>query len=64
MTIDEATAKVRTGGPIDEAEDLQLPTWAGAIPLREVAGEPVADERNVEGVELPAYVAEYRRSRS
>ena len=64
MTIDEATAKVRTGGPIDEPENYELPTWAGTIPLREVAGDPIPDDRNVDGVPEPGYVADYRRERS
>jgi nitroimidazol reductase NimA-like FMN-containing flavoprotein (pyridoxamine 5'-phosphate oxidase superfamily) len=43
LPLDEASAKVRTGGPIDDDEDLGLPVWAGVVPLRVVAGEPVAD---------------------
>jgi nitroimidazol reductase NimA-like FMN-containing flavoprotein (pyridoxamine 5'-phosphate oxidase superfamily) len=41
--IDEGSAKVRTGGPIDDEEDLSLPHWAGVIPLALVRGEPVPD---------------------
>ncbi|MEA3078341.1 MAG: uncharacterized protein QOF60_3249 [Actinomycetota bacterium] len=41
--IDEGSAKVRTGGPIDDAEDVALPHWAGVIPLALVRGEPVPD---------------------
>jgi nitroimidazol reductase NimA-like FMN-containing flavoprotein (pyridoxamine 5'-phosphate oxidase superfamily) len=41
--IDEGSAKVRTGGPIDDPEDLALPYWAGVIPLSLVRGEPVPD---------------------
>jgi nitroimidazol reductase NimA-like FMN-containing flavoprotein (pyridoxamine 5'-phosphate oxidase superfamily) len=43
LPIDEASAKVRGGGPIDDDEDLDLAVWAGHVPLRMVAGEPVAD---------------------
>ena len=64
MEIDEATAKVRTGGPIDEPEDYALPHWAGHIPLREVAGEPIPDKRLEEGVAVPAYVEELLRERT
>lgn len=39
----EVSAKVRTGGPIDDEEDLSWPVWAGVIPLRLVAGVPVAE---------------------
>jgi nitroimidazol reductase NimA-like FMN-containing flavoprotein (pyridoxamine 5'-phosphate oxidase superfamily) len=64
MEIDEASAKVRTGGAVDEDEDYELPVWAGTIPLRTVAGEPIPDDRLLEGVTEPGYVGEYRRARS
>lgn len=41
LPLDEASAKVRTGGPNDDAEDLDLPVWAGHVPLSVVAGDPV-----------------------
>jgi uncharacterized protein len=41
LSLDEASAKVREGGPIDDEEDLQLPYWSGVIPVRSVRGEPV-----------------------
>ena len=43
LPIDEASAKVRTGPPLDDGEDLALPVWAGVVPLRLVAGTPVPD---------------------
>ena len=43
VPLDEASAKVRTGGPVDDDDDMDLPVWAGHVPLRLVAGEPVAD---------------------
>lgn len=49
LAIDEASAKVRTGGPNDDERDLGLDVWAGVVPLRLVAGEPVPDA----GVERP-----------
>jgi nitroimidazol reductase NimA-like FMN-containing flavoprotein (pyridoxamine 5'-phosphate oxidase superfamily) len=64
MPIDEATAKVRTGGPVDEPEDYELPVWAGTLPLQTVAGEPIPDDRLLDGVAEPGYVAEYRDARS
>jgi nitroimidazol reductase NimA-like FMN-containing flavoprotein (pyridoxamine 5'-phosphate oxidase superfamily) len=63
MAIDEASAKLRTGGPVDDEEDYELDAWAGVIPLRSTAGEPVADTRLRAGIELPAYVSDYRRPR-
>jgi|SRR5581483_7769782 len=43
LPIVEASAKVRTGGPIDDPEDLAWPCWAGHIPVRLVAEKPIAD---------------------
>ncbi len=43
VPIAEGSVKVRTGGPVDDPDDLDLPVWAGVIPLGLVAGEPVAD---------------------
>ena len=43
LPIDEGSAKVRTGGPIDEAADYTLPHWAGVVPLALVRGEPQPD---------------------
>lgn len=59
--IDEASAKVRTGGPIDDDEDLALPVWAGVVPLRVVAGTPVTDDLGVSGLAVPAYASGYTR---
>jgi uncharacterized protein len=43
LPIDEGSAKVRSGGPVDDADDLDLPVWAGEVPIRVVVGEPVQD---------------------
>jgi nitroimidazol reductase NimA-like FMN-containing flavoprotein (pyridoxamine 5'-phosphate oxidase superfamily) len=59
LAIDEASAKVRTGGPVDDEEDLALPIWAGQLPLAATYGSPVA-EPDVRA-SVPAYVAGYRR---
>ncbi|MEN3271462.1 MAG: uncharacterized protein V7636_223 [Actinomycetota bacterium] len=40
VPLDEASAKVREGGPIDDEEDLELPYWTGIIPVRSVRDEP------------------------
>lgn len=61
IRIDEASAKVRTGPPLDDAEDLALPTWAGVIPLRLTAGEPIADDAGEKPTAAPAYATRYRR---
>jgi uncharacterized protein len=61
MHIDEASAKVRTGPPIDDEEDYALPAWAGVIPLCTRAGAPEADPRLTAGIRAPAYARAYRR---
>ena len=58
----EASAKVRTGPPVDDDEDYETPVWAGEIPLRLVACAPVADPRLTPGVEPPQYARDYSRS--
>ena len=62
LPLDEVSAKVRTGPPLDEIEDYELPVWAGLIPLRLTGGAPIADPRMKEGVELPSYAREYTRT--
>ena len=49
LHIDEAVAKVRSGGPIDEPEDYRLPIWAGVVPVRQVLGVPEDDGRVAPG---------------
>ena len=49
LHIDEAVAKVRDGGPIDEPEDYRLPIWGGVVPVKQVMGEPVDDGRVAKG---------------
>jgi nitroimidazol reductase NimA-like FMN-containing flavoprotein (pyridoxamine 5'-phosphate oxidase superfamily) len=43
LPIEEASAKVRTGPPLDDGEDLEWPVWAGVVPLVTTAGAPVPD---------------------
>src|SRR5579863_7376539 len=49
LPIEEFSAKVRQGPPVDDEEDYAFPTWAGVIPLEMVAGKPVGDERLLAG---------------
>ena len=44
LPLDESAAKVRTGGPVDEPEDMALEVWAGVVPLQEVEGTPIRDD--------------------
>ncbi len=59
IAIDEASAKVRTGPPIDDAEDTVLPVWAGVLPLTLVAGTPVPDPLLPAGTVVPDYLTHY-----
>ena len=43
LPLKEASAKVRTGGPIDDEEDYAMPIWAGVVPLAMKAGKPIPD---------------------
>jgi len=61
LSLDEASAKMRTGGPGDPDEDLTLPVWAGVLPLRLAPGEPEPDDRLAPGIQIPGYVTGYGR---
>jgi nitroimidazol reductase NimA-like FMN-containing flavoprotein (pyridoxamine 5'-phosphate oxidase superfamily) len=61
--IEQASAKVRSGGPKDDDADLALGHWAGEIPLRLVPGVPVPDPGLDPGVAPPPYAVRYERPR-
>ena len=61
LPLVEASAKIRTGPPIDDEPDYELPVWAGVIPLNFTTGEPVADPRLKAGTPVPRYLREYSR---
>ncbi len=61
--IEEASAKIRSGGPLDDEVDYAIETWAGVVPLRLVAGAPEPDARLAPGAKLPAYAERYERTR-
>jgi nitroimidazol reductase NimA-like FMN-containing flavoprotein (pyridoxamine 5'-phosphate oxidase superfamily) len=63
LPIEEFSAKVRQGPPVDDEEDYTFPTWAGVIPLTTVAGGPIADPRLEPPRDVPAYALEYSRKR-
>lgn len=60
MPINEASAKIRTGAPVDDEEDYTMPIWAGVLPLALTPGPAIPDERTVVS-EVPRYVRDYRR---
>ncbi|HTW86849.1 MAG TPA: pyridoxamine 5'-phosphate oxidase family protein [Candidatus Binataceae bacterium] len=63
LPISEASAKLRTGGPIDDEEDYALPVWAGQLPFELEVQPPIADTRLPQSIGVPGYIANYRRSR-
>ena len=61
LAIDEASAKIRTGGPIDDEEDYAMDVWAGVLPLKLGTDYPIADDRLHDSIPVPEYVTSYRR---
>jgi uncharacterized protein len=61
LDLVEVSAKVRTGGPADDPEDLGLPYWAGVVPLRVHAGAPTPADDLDPAIKPPSYLAPYRR---
>jgi len=61
LPLAEASAKIRTGPPLDDEEDYALPMWAGVVPLKLTAGEPIDDPRLTEGIPVPDYAQHYKR---
>ncbi|MFV0523756.1 MAG: pyridoxamine 5'-phosphate oxidase family protein [Acidimicrobiales bacterium] len=60
LPLTEASAKVRTGGPSDDAEDYDLPVWAGVVPVHTTFGTPVVDPDATVEVPVPDHVARFR----
>lgn len=61
LPLVEASAKVRSGPPLDDEEDYELGVWAGVIPLRLIAESPIADPRLPAGIKEPRYATRYQR---
>jgi nitroimidazol reductase NimA-like FMN-containing flavoprotein (pyridoxamine 5'-phosphate oxidase superfamily) len=61
VPIEEFSAKVRQGPPIDDEPDYSFPTWAGVVPLEVKVGVAIDDERLLPGKEVPEYVRKYSR---
>lgn len=61
VPIEEFSAKVRQGPPIDDEDDYSFPTWAGVVPLEMVAGMPIPDARCSSEIPPPEYAAAYSR---
>jgi nitroimidazol reductase NimA-like FMN-containing flavoprotein (pyridoxamine 5'-phosphate oxidase superfamily) len=61
LPLKEVSAKVRTGPPKDDEVDYALPLWAGVVPLKLTAGNPIDDPRLPKGIEPPGYARNYKR---
>jgi uncharacterized protein len=64
LSLTEASAKIRTGPPVDDEEDYELAVWAGELPLHLGTGAAIPDPRLRAGIELPQYIEDYRRPQS
>ncbi|MFW2382230.1 MAG: pyridoxamine 5'-phosphate oxidase family protein [Acidimicrobiales bacterium] len=58
LSLEQASAKIRTGPPIDDEEDYDLDIWAGVLPVDRAVGDPIPDPRNKPGLPPPANVME------
>jgi nitroimidazol reductase NimA-like FMN-containing flavoprotein (pyridoxamine 5'-phosphate oxidase superfamily) len=59
IPIEEASAKIRVGPPLDDEDDYALPVWAGVLPLKLAPSAPVADSRLSAETAVPSYAAAY-----
>jgi nitroimidazol reductase NimA-like FMN-containing flavoprotein (pyridoxamine 5'-phosphate oxidase superfamily) len=59
LPLEEASAKIRTGQPVDDKEDYDLPIWAGVIPIQFQVLPPEPDPRNLDGLDLPDHIARF-----
>lgn len=62
LDLVEVSAKVRSGGPVDDPDDVALPHWAGVLPLRLSAGAPEPADDLDPATPLPGYLTSYRRT--
>jgi nitroimidazol reductase NimA-like FMN-containing flavoprotein (pyridoxamine 5'-phosphate oxidase superfamily) len=61
LPLDEVSAKVRTGGPIDDEGDYNLPVWAGVLPLTTSVESPEPDPQRRNDPPVPEYLRNYTR---
>ncbi len=64
VPLDEASAKIRRGPPVDDEDDYALPCWAGVLPVRMQVDRPVDDPKLRGGIAVPDYVGEFTRGRT
>jgi uncharacterized protein len=61
LALEEVSAKVRIGGPVDDEEDYAMSVWAGVLPLHTATAAPIPDTRLKEGTPVPSYISNYKR---
>lgn len=61
LPIEEASAKIRTGPPLDDEEDYAMNVWAGVLPMRMIVSNPIPDPRLPADIGIPDYIAGYKR---
>lgn len=61
LELEEVSAKIRTGGPVDDEADYALPVWAGVLPLETAAKAPEPDALRKNDPPVPAYLKNYKR---
>jgi uncharacterized protein len=61
LPLEEVSAKVRTGGPIDDEGDYALPVWAGVLPLETTVKDPIPDAQRKNDLPVPEYLKNYSR---
>lgn len=63
LSLQEASAKIRTGNPVDDEEDYELDVWAGVLPLNLITDKPINDDRLKNGIAVPSNVLNYKRKK-
>lgn len=64
VSIESASAKVRTGPPSEDSEDVSLPYWSGVVPMRTIADPPIACQEHSRDLQIPSYLSDWVRQQN